>query len=589
MAAADLPSSGIAQTLAGAGRVLALPTVTQGLAGVDVDELGSAPYTIAIVDGYWAPGDGGGGILQWTPASTAEPDGFLVFAPSRRRAGPATGRWLRIVEPARLTFEMAGAKGDGKTNDFPACQHLLVRAKQRFHGCRVQLQPGRSYLIDYNNGGVQSFNVRLRHPKAGALVIPSHCVVEGPGGALGITARGVPELQIASRIVLHPQMTVFLSYFAELADLQIVRKTMGEPVDNFEPSGPADLEQMQAQIDLWFSESGENTAVNGGVRSVAITNGGPDTKVRRVLALGFNTAYVSDGFGRPVVSELYFDTAATGVEITRSADDALVEGCYSNAFWSSNIAPQRNEKGDHAARPGIGFHFHDKTDGLRCVDCSAIGWAVGFRLANVWSVTVVNPNAEPARQPTGSVTHGILTEDSVSHTTIINPLVDGYTFKIDFQHRPFSKTTPTGPNGRPGLGQYATASVTLIGGSVQSNPRLDAPGSRAIRLGPYSSGMVTDVNLAGALLAPAILAQAHVGIWKFIGLNPSGGMYQPMFEFETPADSRNILRFGCDPIDGSAPAQWTMSGPLVLTDLPRSPAGLPPGALWRKGDTLRIV
>ena len=64
MAAADLPSSGIAQTLAGAGRVLALPTVTQGLAGVDVDELGSAPYTIAIVDGYWAPGDGGGGILQ---------------------------------------------------------------------------------------------------------------------------------------------------------------------------------------------------------------------------------------------------------------------------------------------------------------------------------------------------------------------------------------------------------------------------------------------------------------------------------------------------------------------------------------------
>ena len=96
-------------------------------------------------------------------------------------------------------------------------------------------------------------------------------------------------------------------------------------------------------------------------------------------------------------------------------------------------------------------------------------------------------------------------------------------------------------------------------------------------------------NLAGAALAPAILAQAEVGIWKFIGLNPSGGMYQPMFEFETATDSRNVLRFGCDPIDGTAPAQWTMSGPLVLTDLPRSPAGLPPGALWRQGDTLRIV
>ena len=297
MAAADLPSPSIGQTLARAGRVLALPTVMQagGLASVDADELGSAPYTIALVDGYWMSGDGGGGIFQWTPASTAEPDGFLVFAPSRRAAGTAAGRWLRIVDPGRLTFEMAGAKGDGKTNDFPACQQLLVHATQRFHACRVQLQPGRAYLIDYTNGGVQSFNVRLRYPNAGALVIPPHCVVEGPGGALGITARGVPELQIASRIVLHPQMTVFLSYFAELTDLQIVRKPMGGPIDAFEASGPASLERMQAQIDLWFSEDGKNAAVNGGVRSVAITNGGPDTKVRRVLVLGFNTAYVSDG------------------------------------------------------------------------------------------------------------------------------------------------------------------------------------------------------------------------------------------------------------------------------------------------------
>ncbi len=417
MAAADVPSSSREQALAGAGRVLALPTLMQpgGLASVDVDELASAPYTIALVDGYWAPGDGGGGILQWTPASTAPPDGFLVFSPSRHHSGPATGRWLRIVDPSQLTFEMAGAKGDGQTNDFPACQQLLVHAVQRFQVCRVRLQPGRAYLMDHNNGGAQSFNVRLSHPNAGALVIPPHCVVEGPGGALGMTARGVPELQNASRIVLHPQMTIFLSYFAELADLQIVRKTMGGPVDNFEPRGPASLEQMQAQLDLWFSEDGENPAGNGGVRSIAITNGGPDTKVRRVLVMGFNTAYLSDGFGRPVVSELYFDTAGTGVEITRSADDALVEGCYSNAFWSSNIAPTKNAKGDHGARAGIGFNFHDKCDGRRCIDCSAIGWAIGFRLANVWAVSIVNPNAEPAGQPAGRVTRGILTR-TVSRT-----------------------------------------------------------------------------------------------------------------------------------------------------------------------------
>ncbi len=510
------------------------------------------------------------------------------FPPSRRRAGPATGRWLRIVDPSQLTFEMAGAKGDGKTNDFPACQRLLEHAALRFHACRVRLQAGRAYLMDHNNGGVQAWNIRLAYPNAGALIIPPHCVVEGPGGALGFTARGVPQLQNASRIVLHPQMTIFLSYFAELADLQIFRKNMGGPIDNFEPSGPTNLEQMQAQLDLWLSEDGVNPAVNAGVRSIAMTSGGKDTKVRRVLVMGFNTAYLSDGFERPVVSELYFDTAGAGVEITRSADDARVEGCYSNAFWSSNIAPAKNARGDHAARPGIGFNFHDQCDGLRCIDCSAIGWATGFRLANVWAVSIVNPNAEPAGQPAGRVTQGILTEHSVSHTTILNPLIDGYTFKIDFQHKPLSRTTRTGPDGRPGPGQYSTASVTLIGGSLQGNPG-DPEGHRAIRLGPYSSGMVTDVNLAGFYVVPAVLAQAHVGIWKFIGLNPSAGVRQPTFEFETPTDGRNVLRFGCDPIDGSVPAQWTISGAVVLSDLPKSPAGLPPGTLWRQGDTLRIV
>src|SRR5207244_794023 len=116
--------------------------------------------------------------------------------------------------------------------------------------------------------------------------------------------------------------------------------------------------------------------------SVAITNGGVDTKVTRVLAMGFHTAYLSHGFGRGVVDELYFDTAGRGVEITRSADDALVRGCYANAFWSGKIAGERNELGDHAARPGIAFDFHDQCDGLRCVDCSAIGFATGFRLSN---------------------------------------------------------------------------------------------------------------------------------------------------------------------------------------------------------------
>jgi len=345
---------------------------------------------------------------------------------------------------------------------------------------------------------------------------------------------------------------------------------------------------MQAQLALWFSEDGTHPEVNGGVRSVAITNGGVDTKVSRVLAMGFHTAYLSNGFGRPIVDELYFDTAGRGIEITRSADDALVRGCYSNAFWSSKLGLPQNQHGNMAARPGIAYDFHDQCDGLRCVDCSAIGFATGFRLSNVWAVTLDAPNAEPAGQPSTATTRGILAENSVSHTTILNPLIDGFTYKLDFQHRPLGQFPHTGPEGRTGPGQYGTASITVIGGSLQGNDS-DPVGHRAVRLGRGSAGTILAVNIAGFNRTPAVLAEAGVGVWKFIALDPSLSVRQPQFEFADPADRRKVLRFACDPIDGSAPVQWSFEGPVVLRDLPTSPAGLPPGALWRDRNDIKIV
>ncbi len=277
--------------------------------------------------------------------------------------------------------------------------------------------------------------------------------------------------------------------------------------------------------------------------------------------------------------------------MTRTADSARIRDCYSNCYWSGTLGVVANPHGDQAARPGVAFDFHDKCDGLRCTDCSAIGWATGFRLSNVWAVTLNNPNAEPATQPAGLTTRGILAEGVVSHTTIFNPLLDGFTYRIDFQHRPFAKAVSTGRNGQPGLGQYPTASITVIGGSLQAN-RTDPAGNRMFRLGPYSAGAVIAVNLAsynGPDEKPAILAQAEVGVWKFVAVNPSGGIRQPMFEFERPADARNVLRVGCGAIDGSAPAQWSIDGLCVLNELPTSPDGLPPGALWRKDGAVRIV
>jgi hypothetical protein len=580
----------MAQEQRHAGAAVTAQTVRgeHSLVSIDIAEFRNARPN-AVVAGYWRPHDGGGGEFSWDPDSTDDDDGLLTFLPRQFEGGkPPPGRWKRNLDRSHITFEMGGAHGDGNTDDFWAMQRVIVALSKHFGQGTVQLLPGKRYLCDYKPDGRLIDNLRLPWPNGGALVLRAHCVIEGPGGALGMTFRGRADLAGAAQIVLHPQMTVLLTAFAELRDVQIVRKTMGAETDRFSSAGPADIHDMHAQTRLWASEDGTRPDINGGCRSVAITNQGHDTRVNRVLVMGFHTAYFSDGYGRPSIEQLYFDTAGRGIEITRSGDDALVRRCYSNAFWSSSIAGQASEHGDFAARPGVAFDFHDRCDGLRCDDCSAIGWATQFRLSNVWSVTLFNPNGEPARQPADRMTRGILTENSVSHCVVINPLIDGNTYKLDFQHAPVAHVHPTGPGGKPGGGQYGTASITVIGGSLQGNPN-DPRGHRAIRLGPYSSGVVIGVNLAGFPELPAIAAEPDVGVWKFIGLLPSLGIHQPMFEFASPRDGSKVLAFGCDPIDQSRPPAWTVDGMVVLANLPKSPHGLPPGALWRDGEVVRIV
>jgi len=565
------------------GRIIILPNLMQN-GGIHAVEAGDSPAEV-IADGYWEPEDGGGGRFRWDPASTDMEDGFLIFAPAGAR-GP--GRWRRIVDPSCLSFEMAGARGDGVTDDFAACQQMLLIASRRFHQCRVLLRPGKAYLLDAGADAARLQATRDNPPNGLSLMVFNHCIIEGPGGALGMSAAGVPDLAVSARLVLHPRVTVRLGYFAELRDLQILRKDMRGPVDHFSPAGPASLEDMQAQVDLWYAEDGTRPDINSGVRSVAITNNGIDSKVRRVLVMGFHTGYLSDGFGRPVVDQLYFDTAGRGVEIARSADDAFVHYCYSNAFWSSYLTTIRNARGDQARRPGIAFDFHDKTDGLRCVDCSAAGWVTGLRLSNVWAATVSGLNVEPAWHPPDEITRGVLAEDCVSHTTITNPLIDGFTYKMDFQHCPLAFTRHTGPGDTGGLGQYASASISVIGGSLQGNPT-DPPGHRAFRLGPHSAGSVMGVMLAGFPDRPAVLVEQDAGIWKFIAIDPCFGEHEPLFEFVSDLERKRVLRIGCDRIDGAAPPQWTLAGNVVLGELPTTPTGLPRGSLWRNGTAVNIV
>jgi hypothetical protein len=83
----------------------------------------SFPTTVRL-DGYYAAGDGGGDLWQWSAGSSATDDGCGTI----KAASATTGRWLRVIPAAGLDIRSCGAKPDGTTDAAPAIQAALTVA-----------------------------------------------------------------------------------------------------------------------------------------------------------------------------------------------------------------------------------------------------------------------------------------------------------------------------------------------------------------------------------------------------------------------------------------------------------------------------
>jgi hypothetical protein len=72
-------------------------------------QMGLAPSALVRVEGYRAPGDGGGGLFRYEPDSRLTADGGAVV-----KLESAPGRMIRVVDPDEDVFaEWFGAYGDG--------------------------------------------------------------------------------------------------------------------------------------------------------------------------------------------------------------------------------------------------------------------------------------------------------------------------------------------------------------------------------------------------------------------------------------------------------------------------------------------
>lgn len=115
-----------------------------------LDKTAFAANAAVTVQGYYAPGDGGGGVFYLDRSDAVTPDnGGTVIAPDTGR-----GRWCRVLN-GFISPEMFGARGDGTSDDYGAFKALAAYVSAG--GCpQIVFSPHKIYYWDQYVDGSHS-------------------------------------------------------------------------------------------------------------------------------------------------------------------------------------------------------------------------------------------------------------------------------------------------------------------------------------------------------------------------------------------------------------------------------------------------
>lgn len=289
-------------------------------------------FSRVLLLGYYAVGDGGGGVYRYDSSDTTTADnGFTVIVATDG------GRW-KLLKQSSYDARQAGALCDGATNDTPYINAAFTALGAP--GGVITIGRDAKCLIDT------------------AFTIPSNCHLAGPHNFTGTPGSnaGAPYGQVGGALLVNSAVTITTSPGASVRGLLIYRKGMTFPAANA-------------------------SAFAG----TAITIGGDDSAVERCLIMGFNKAIYSAGYQRPRIENVWHDNV-NGIEVTSCFDVPYISNCHAWPFASITT-------GVAAAslhRSGTAYYIHDTADWAKLTNCFSYGYLKGFEILNANAVTLLS-------------------------------------------------------------------------------------------------------------------------------------------------------------------------------------------------------